>query len=457
MDKKNNKIALLSTVSIPKALLAMGLPTMLGMMVNAIYNIVDALFIGRLGTVQMSGITVAFPITQVVVGLGLLFGSGAGSYISRLLGQNQKEKADKTASTALYSSLCVGAIFIILTLIFLRPVLRLTGATNENISYAVSYTRIYIIFSILNIFNVTMNNIVTSEGAAKITMFALASGAVLNIGLDPIFIIVFKTGVSGAAIATAISQGVSALVYIIYILRKKSIFTFNIKHITYTKDIMSEIFKIGVPTMFFQILTSVSISLTNYQCKGYGESVIAGMGAVTRIISMLSLMIFGFLKGFQPIAGFSYGAKNFDRLHKSIKISILWSTIFCTVTGLTASLFSKPIVSFFTKNDSAMIDFGMKALRMNGLTFILFGFCTVYSSLFLALGKGRDGFILGACRQGICFIPVILLLPYIFNRNGIIFAQPVADILTTIITVFMVISLNKQLKSMQNNLTDKAM
>lgn len=182
MNEQNKKMQLLGSAPIPKALLAMGLPTMIGMMINALYNLVDAYFVGGLGTSQMGAISVAFPLGQLIVGLGLLFGNGAASYISRLLGHGNRETADKVASTALYSSLMAGLILILCTIVFLRPVLRLLGATESILPYAVTYTGIYIASSIFNVFNVTMNNIVTSEGAAKTTMSALLIGAVLNIG-----------------------------------------------------------------------------------------------------------------------------------------------------------------------------------------------------------------------------------------------------------------------------------
>lgn len=446
MNERNKKMELLGSAPISKALLAMGIPTMIGMMINALYNLVDAYFVGGLGTSQMGAISITYPIGQVVVGLGLLFGNGAASYISRLLGHGEKENANKVASTALYSSIAVGALIIICSMIFLNPILKTLGATKSIMPYALTYSRIYIISCIFSVFNVTMNNIVTSEGAAKTTMFALMAGAILNMILDPIFISVFKLGVSGAAIATAISQVISTLVYLFYILKKKSIFQFKIKDCCFTKKIMSEIFKIGIPTLFFQLLTSVSISLINMEAKKYGDSAIAGMGAVTRLISMGSLMVFGFIKGFQPIAGYSYGAKKYDRLSKAIKTSVIWSTIFCVLFGLTAALLSTSIISKFTTGDSEMINIGAKALRANGISFLVFGFSTVYSSLLLALGKGRDGFILGACRQGLIFIPLILILPIILKLNGIIYAQPISDVISAIITLFMAIKINREIR-----------
>lgn len=376
MSELNSKMELLGSAPVPKALMSLGVPIMIGMLINALYNLVDAYFVGGLGESPMGAISIVFPLGQVVVGLGLMFGNGAASYLSRLLGRGDRESANKAASTALYSSVIIGAIIIILATVFIQPILTLLGATDTIMPYALTYARIYVISCIFNVFNVTMNNVAASEGAAKTTMCALLLGAILNIGLDPVFIYVLGMGVAGAAIATAISQFVSTLVYLTYVLRKKSVFTFSFKDFKPSKQVYTEILKIGVPTLMFQLFTSLSITLINRAANGYGDAVIAGMGAVTRITSMGTLVVFGFLKGF---------------------------------------------------------------------SFFLFGFYTVYSSLFLALGKGTAGFILGACRQGICFIPVIFILPVIWGMGGILYAQPVADVISAIITVFMALHLHSEL------------
>lgn len=445
MNEQNSKLELLGNAPVSKALVSLGIPIMIGMLINAFYNLADAYFVGGLGEQQMGAISIVFPIGQAVVGLGLMFGNGAASYLSRLLGCGNKKAADIAASTALYSSVFIGAVFIMIAAIFLKPILTLLGATETIMPYALVYARIYILSCIFNVFNVTMNNIAASEGAAKTTMFALLSGAVINIGLDPLFIYAFHMGVAGAAIATAISQFISTAIYLAYILKKKSAFTFAIKNFSPSGQIYIEVLKIGIPTLVFQLLTSLSIALINRASSAYGDSIIAGMGTVTRITSMGTLIVFGFLKGFQPIAGFSYGAKNFQRLRQSVKISILWSTAFCIIAGLFMIIFSAQIIAQFANGNKEMILFGQKSLAANGFSFFLFGFYTVYSSLFLALGKGTAGFVLGACRQGICFVPVILLLPGIFGLNGILYAQPAADVLSAIVTVFMAFTLHHRL------------
>lgn len=447
MNTQNNKMNLLGSVPVPRALLSMGLPTMAGMLINALYSLADTYFVGGLGTVQMAAVTVAYPLGQIVVGLGLLFGNGAAAYLSRLLGQDNRKTANAVASTALYSSIGIGAIAILLSLFFLQPILRQFGALADIMPYALSYSRIYIIFSIFNVFNVAMNNIVSSEGAARTAMLALMSGAVLNVILDPIFIYTLGLGVSGAAIATALSQMVSSAIYVTYILRKKSVFTFHIRECRFSGDILSEILKIGVPTLLFQLLTSISIAMINDAAKEYGGSALAAMGPVTKILSMGTLIVYGFLKGFQPIAGYSYGAKKYERLLEAIRTAALWSTIFCIIFGLAAAIFSGPIMTQFTSGDAQMIQTGQRALQINGLSFMLFGVYTVYSFLFLVMGKAREGCLLGACRQGICFLPAILLLPHILGLNGVILAQPVADVLSFVITIIMAVRLHRELNA----------
>lgn len=445
MKEHNSKMALLGSAPIPRALLALGLPTMIGMLINALYNLADTYFVGGLGTDAMGAVTVAFPLGQIVVGLGLLFGNGAAAYLSRLLGRGDGETADKVASTALYSSILIGAVMILCSVVFLEPILKQLGALESVMPYALSYTRIYILFSIFNVFNVTMNNIVSSEGAAKTAMCALMAGAVLNVALDPVFIYTLGLGVAGAAIATALSQMVSTLVYLGYILRKKSVFSFSPRECCFSREILSEILKIGIPTLVFQLLTSLSIGMINDAAKDYGASALAAMGPLTKIMSMGTLVVFGFLKGFQPIAGFSYGAGKWERLHEAIKTALLWSTLFCVAFGLTVAVFSPQLMSLFTRDDMEMIRIGAAALRANGLSFTLFGFYTVYSFLFLVMGRAKEGCILGACRQGLCFVPVILILPAFWGLNGILYAQPMADVLSAAVTVFMAVQLHREL------------
>ncbi len=442
--EEHKKMALLGSAPINRSLLALGVPTMTGMLINALYSLADAYFVGELGTDQMGAVTVAFPLGQAVVGMGLLFGNGAAARLSRLLGRGDRAGADRTASTAIYGSLLAGAAAILLSIAFLEPALRGLGAIESVMPYALSYARIYLLFSIFNVFNVAMNNVVSSEGGAKTAMWALMAGAALNVALDPLFIRVL--GVAGAALATAVSQLVSTLVYLRCIRRKRSVFSFDVRSCCLRGEVLWEILKIGVPTLLFQLLTSLSIGMINSAAKEYGPSALAAMGPVTRMMSMGTLVVFGFLKGFQPIAGFSYGARQFDRLREAVRAALLWSTGFCVVFGLSAALFAQRLMSLFTKGDGEMVRIGAAALRASGLSFVLFGFYTVYSFLFLVMGRAREGCFLGACRQGLCFVPAIVALPAVWGLRGVLWAQPAADVLAAAIAAVMALRLHRALR-----------
>ncbi|MDC7126588.1 MAG: MATE family efflux transporter [Spirochaetales bacterium] len=438
MKTKNKRIDILENEKVPKALLKLGLPIMAGMIITAAYNVVDAYFVGKLGTSQMAAVSVVFPIGTVLLGIGLLFGAGAASYLSRLLGGKNYEEANRCASTALFSSLITGGIIIILSLIFLTPLLRLLGATETIMPFSKEYAVIFIAGLIINLFNITTNNIITAEGATNISMMAMGLGCILNIILDPILILALGLGVRGAAIATLISRSVTAVIYLFYILGSKSVFHFRFKHFTVKASLYSEILKMGMPMLIFQLLTSLSLSLTNSLASSFGDSAIAALGVVTRIMALWSMSIFGFLKGFTPFAGFNYGAGKMDRVKEAIKTSVVWSTIFCFIVSAIMIIFSRQIISWFAKSDPAAISIGTKALTANAITFLVFGFTAVYSNLFIGLGRAKEGGIISITRQGVFFIPTIFILKYAAGLNGMILTQPVADILTAILLVVLI-------------------
>lgn len=445
----DKKLKMMREERMPSVLLKLGLPTMIGMLINALYSVVDAYFVGGLGTSQMGAVSVVFPISQVIVGLGMTFGSGAASYISRLLGANQETKANQTASTALFSSIVVGIVSIAISLCFLTPLLSALGATETIMPYARGYAIIFISGSILNIFNVTMNNIVTAEGAAKLTMAAMLTGAGLNAVLDPIFIYPLKMGIEGAAVASVLAHAITSIIYIWYLLRKKGFLRISLRQFTFDKTIYMEIFKVGIPTLIFQLLASVSIALTNTAASVYGDTAVAAMGIVTRIMTLGTYVIYGYMKGFQPVAGYSFGAKLYDRLQEAIRVSLKWSTVFCCLMALLSVSFAPQIISAFSQGDASVVEIGSNALRANAILFSCFGYVAIYMSLFLALGKGKEGSLLSTSRQGIFFVPAILIMPLLFGVNGIIYAQPVADVFTIILTVVLSLRLNRSLKELQ--------
>ncbi len=443
--KNDEKIKLLQRGKVSTVLLKMGIPTMIGMLVSALYSVVDAYFVGGLGTSQMGAVSVAYPIGQIIIGLGLIFGSGAGSYIARLLGASEYERASRTASTALVSSIVIGAAAIVLVMCLLDGILKALGATETILPYAREYGRIFITGSILNIITVTMNNIVAAEGRTKLTMISMLTGAGLNVLLDPIFIYSAGMDIQGAAIATVISQAATVMIYVWYILFKKGFLKFSIKYFTFDKEIFKQIFKIGIPIFIFQLFTSIAIGLTNTMAGYYGDSAVAAMGIVTRIMSLGTFIVFGFAKGFQPVAGYNYGAGNFERLKEATRLTLKWMTWVCAAMAAVFLIFPGPIISVFMASDLAVIEIGTSALRANAILFFFFGFQMVYSTLFLAAGKAREGGLLSISRQGIFFIPVILLLPRFFGLQGVIFSQPIADAFTIVLTLVFALRWKKDL------------
>ncbi|MEW4414501.1 MATE family efflux transporter [Clostridium sp. AN503] len=441
------RVTMLREAPIPQVLLKMGLPTMVGMLVTGIYSLVDAYFVGALGTSQMGAVSITFPLGQAIVGLAVLFGGGAASYLSRLLGANDRKQANHVASTALYSGLIVAAIAIAGIVIFIKPLLYALGATNTIYPYAREYGLIYVISSIFNIFNVTMNNISSSEGAAKVSMTAMLMGAGLNVIFDPIFIYGLHMGIAGAAIATGLAQGITTLMYLTYILRRKSVFSFALKDFQFDIKIYKEIFKVGIPTLAFQLATSIAMGFTNGAAKAYGDSAIAAMGIVSRVITMGMYAVSGFAKGFMPIAGYNYGANQFERVQKATKTGLLWTSAFCVVFAILMLIFAPYIVSAFTADDMQVIEIGSFALRINSIMFIGMGVDAIYSMLSLALGKSTGGWLLSIGRQGIFFIPVIMLLPSFCGLNGVIFAQPIADLLTLICMIVLATKINAEIKN----------
>ena len=446
MTGKSNRIYLLEEADVASALLKLGIPIMVGMLISALYNAIDAYFVGGLGMSQMGAVSVVFPIVQIIIGLGMMFGAGASSYISRLLGKGDNEQADRTASTALFSGLLVGAVIIIGILVFLDPVLTALGSTETILPYARAYARIYVTGSIINVFTVMMNNLLTAQGATKFTMIAMLTGSIANVILDPVMIYGMDLGIEGAAVATVISLCINMALYIGYIAKKKGVLRISVKNIAPSKTIYTEVLKIGIPVLLFQLLASAAMGSINTASKPYGDYAVAAMGAVTRIMTVVTYVVFGFLKGFQPFAGYNYGSGRFDRLKKSIKLCMAWSTAFCVIAGIVLVVFADPIVSLFG-TDTEMLALAETALRLNAVLFTTFGFQMVYASLYLAIGKSLVGSILSLSRQGIFFFPLVIALPHLFSLTGVIWVQPAADLFTTILTAFFAVRINLALSA----------
>ena len=439
---------------IPKILIKLALPGIVAMLVNAVYNIVDTMFVGMLNnTSAIAAVSVAFPIFIMIAAFGQMFGVGAGSYISRLLGENNKEVADQTTSTTFFTSLVCGIGFVVVGTVFLEPLLRLFGATDTIMPFAKDYSRILVYGAVFTVLNMTLNNMIRAEGNAKFSMFAISLGAGLNIILDPIFMCTFDMGIKGAALATVIAQIISFIFLIRYFISGKSYIKISTKHFVFSKKIYSEIMKIGIATFARQGLSSLSLGLINIAAKPYGDAAVASMGITLRVLSLGVFIVFGYNQGFQPIAGYNYGSKQFGRLKEAIKVSLKWTTVFCVMMTVVFMSFAEVIISSFS-NDPQVIEIGAKTLRAIILLFPLFGFQQVYAVTFQALGRGMEALLLSLARQGIFLIPAILILPKFFGLEGVIFSQTVADFFTIIITVILAVKmhkgLNKEINSIEN-------
>jgi putative MATE family efflux protein len=442
----------MGTMKIASLLVGLSIPSIIAMLTNAIYNLVDTFFIGRIGTSAVGAVAVAFPIFNLIGAVGLTYGVGAASYVSRLLGAGEKEQADKAASTALFTSLATGIAFALLGLMYLDPLLTAFGATETIMEYAREYTMIIIMGSIFTMMNMTMNNLVRAEGNAQRFMVAMVSGALLNVALDPIFIFGFGMGIKGAAVATVISQSVSTVIILEYFVRKKSFTNLSIRLFRFSLHIFSEIFKIGLPTFLRQFLSSFSVALLNNAAGAFGDHAVAAVGITMRVLMLGMMVLFGYGQAFQPVAGYNYGAKKFSRVFEALKFSILVTTVFATFFAIIGMVIPGSIVSIFS-NDPEVIDVGSRALRAVSIFFPSFGFVITFTVLFQALGKGFAAGLLSMSKQGLFLIPAIIVLPRLFELNGVIYAQTIADFFTLFVASILAMMIVKKLKAQSKELS----
>lgn len=447
----SSKIKIMSEENIAKALFKLGMPMVVSMLIMALYNVVDTYFVSGLGKHSVAAVSVAFPISLIFSGIGLTFGAGAGSYISRLLGGEKKKEADIVATVAMFTSVIIGAITGMTLLFLLTDVLKFMGAIPSIIEIAKKYAIIFIISTMVSTANVTAGNLAVAQGAAKVSLKAMIIGSVLNMVLDPIFIYGLNLGVNGAAIATLISQVVTLFIYIIYFKSEKSYIKLKISNFKPTINAYKEILKVGISMFLLQIFSSISMSKISSSASLYGEDAIAAMGIVLRIVTLGTNVVFGYMKGLQPLAGFNYGAKNYKRLNEAIRCCIKYINLFCLVWTILLYIFAPNILSIFGTGES-VLKIAVPALRAGVIMFITFGFQFTYSTLYLSMGKALAGGFLSICRQGIIFLPIILLLPKIFGLNGVIYSQAVADLITTIITIPFAIDVRKKLRLNSNEI-----
>ncbi len=433
----NQISARLGKEKINKLLINLSLPATIAMMVNALYNLVDTIFVGRgVGAIAIGGLTIAFPIQMVIMAFAQMIGIGAASAISRSLGAKDVERADYIAGNSFLCVIILSSIIAVIGLTFTEPMLRLFGSTDTILQYAKDYITIILWGSIFFSFAMSSNNLIRAEGNAKISMTAMLIGAILNMFLDPIFIFIFKLGIKGAALATIISQFISFLYILKYLYSGKSSLKIKLHHLKPKPHIITEIFTVGFAAFARQVTGSAVAIIVNNSLRIFGGDIaLIIVGILHRVTMFLFMPLFGVIQGMQPIVGFNYGAKKFDRVKEVLKLSILATTAIATIGWLIVELFPFVIISVFT-GDIEVIEKGSTIMRIVISMVPVIGIQIVGAALFQSLGKAVPSLILSLLRQVLLFIPLIIILPRVLGLGllGIWIAYPVADVLSVILT-----------------------
>lgn len=459
---------LLADESIGKLLFRLSAPATIGMLVMALYNLVDTVFVGQaLGdnSVQgIAGIAVAFPVMMIVMSIALAIGIGGASIISRSLGERNSEKAENVMGNVLSLVLIASTFICIFGSIFITPILRLFGATDTILPYATEYLTVILYGSIFFMFALAMNNVVRAEGNAKVAMYTMLVSAIVNILIDPIFIFRsgyiefnfladkfglviepiymygFGMGVKGAAVATVLSQIIGALFLLWYFASGNSSLRFHTKNLIPRWNIVKESVSIGMGPLARNASSSLVVIVLNNILLAYGggDVSIAVFGVANRLFMFTFMPMYGIVQGLQPIVGFNYGAKNFSRVIESVKLSIFITTAMATLGFLILLLFPEQLFNIFT-SDQQLIASGKYATRIMILALPLVGFQVVGTSLYQAIGKARPSFLLAMSRQLLFLVPLVIILPRFFNLNGVWMAFPLSDSLSFLLTLVMVI------------------
>ena len=437
----NTRARMLGEESISKVLFKLSVPATIGMVVQALYNLVDTIFVGRaLGpeSVQgIAGITIAFPIQMIIMGIALTIGIGSASIISRSLGSKDYRRADIALGNAISAILILSALVTVLGSIYIVPLLKLFGATETILPFAYDYTRIILYGTLVFAFSMTVNNIVRAEGNAKVAMLTMVISAGLNIILDPIFIFGLDMGIEGAAIATVISQAVSAIYLAHYFSSGMSSLNFHVGDLVPHPDVFMETISIGASSFARSASGSLMIIVINNALAIYGGDIpIAVFGVVNRLFMFTFMPMIGIVQGLQPIVGFNYGAKNFERVVSSTALAIKVTTVISIAGFMLLFLFPSQLFSIFT-TDQQLIDAGRSATRIMVLAVPFVGFQIVGASIYQTLGKARPAFFLSISRQVLFLIPLVLILPQFFQLYGVWIAFPVSDGLSFLVTFVM--------------------
>ena len=430
--EQNQQFQKMTQTPVGKLIATLSIPTIISMLVTAIYNMADTFFVSKLGTSASGAVGIVFSVMAIIQAVGFTFGMGSGSWISRLLGAKEEEKAKEVAATGFYSAVFLCVLMAVIGEWKMDELMRLLGASETILPYARDYARYILLAAPVMGSSFVLNNILRSEGHAKFAMIGITTGGILNIILDPIFIFAFHLGIRGAAIATALSQLISFLILLSYFVLHKTTTRLGIHKISKSFGTYFQIIKNGLPSFSRQGLASIASILLNKQAMVYGDAAVAAMAIVTKIFMMIFSVMIGFGQGYQPVAGFNYGAGNMDRVKKAIKFTLIVGFVGMSIAAVGLFFAAPWLMGLFISDDPAVLEIGTKALRAQAVSMPLIPIGTVSNMTFQSVGKAWRATVMSAMRQGIFFIPLIYVLPAVFELGGVVTTQAVADIFTAL-------------------------
>ena len=434
---------------IRKIIPQMAVPTIVAFLINSIYSLADTYFVTALGTNATAAVSVNSSLDQVILMCGSMLAMGANSYIARLLGKGDDKKASQVLSTAFFLAAGIGLTLTIFGSIFMTPMVRLLVATDTCERFAIEYATYVLLAAPFMAANFVMNQCLRSEGNAFLSMMGMGIGGILNCILDPIFITGLGMGVAGASLATAICKLVSFAILITPYLKRKSLLHLSIRNFHMSMDIIKEIIGVGSSSMFRSGLAVVSAIMLNKIAGQISDSVLAGIGVCNKIMMFPFGIILGFGNGFQPVAGFNWGAKRYDRVRESYRFSSAVALIGGAVMGLVIGIFADEIIRLFAGSDPEMHQIGALSIRLQCLALPIHAWVAIVNMLCVGLGNAKGAFLLSTARQGSCFIPILYPLAWLFHANGVASVQALADVLSLILAIPIMLVMMRRIRLAQ--------
>ena len=449
--KQEEKYKYLTQSNIEPLIIKMAIPTIISMLTTSFYNMADTFFVSKINTQSTAAVGIVFSMMAIIQAIGFFFGHGSGNYISIKLGAKDTLEASKMAATGFLSAMIVGFIILIFGIIFINPLAHILGSTNTILPYSKIYMKYILIGAPYMTASIVLNNQLRLQGNALFAMIGLISGAIINIILDPIFIFYFNMGIKGAAVGTIISQFISFCVLLVGA-NVWGTLPIKLKDFSPSLEKYKAIIVGGLPSLCRQSISSFSTAFLNTSASFFGDAAIAAMSIVNRVSMFANSAIIGFGQGFQPVCGFNYGAKKYDRVISAFYFCVRVSTVVLIIFAVIIFTHSHSIVNLFNKEDEALLDAANNALRYQALTLPLWGLITLSSMILQTTRKTIRASILALAKQGIFFIPIVYILPKFFGLFGIEIAQPLADLFTFIISIPLGYSIIREMKiELKNN------